>query len=146
MINATRKTFKEIYSIELDEAIHKQAQKRFSKFSNISIIQGDSRDRLPEILRNIDEPCLFWLDSHYSGGITAKKGEQEPVVEELNCLVNHPLFTQHIILIDDGCYFENKDQHPTINDLKKIILERYSNHTFKLEDGIIRIHKQQTPL
>ncbi|KKK99589.1 hypothetical protein LCGC14_2631260 [marine sediment metagenome] len=79
MIDATKKKFKKIYSIELDDDLFKNAKKKFSKYNHISIIQGDSSDVLPIIISKIKQPCLFWLDAHYSSGITAKGEIETPI-------------------------------------------------------------------
>ena len=64
--------FEHIVSIELDKELYENAAKFFRKDKHIEIIQGDSSKVLPEILKNINQRCLFWLDGHFSGGITAK--------------------------------------------------------------------------
>ena len=67
-----KKFFKRIYSIELSEDLFNMAKKRFRNNSHIKIIQGDSGDVLKNVLIEITEPGIFWLDGHYSAGITVK--------------------------------------------------------------------------
>jgi len=74
MVYGTKNVFKQIYSIELSEALCQRAQNRFRKYKQISIICGESSQILPKILPQIKEPCLFWLDAHYSGWITSQIG------------------------------------------------------------------------
>ena len=83
MIHAVKKKFKQIYSIELNEALYRNARKRFVKNNHISIIYGDSTVQLKKILPKIDKPCLFWLDAHYSGEGTAKGDLDTPIMEEM---------------------------------------------------------------
>jgi len=59
MIIATRKTFKKIYSIELDDDLFKQAKEKFTKYKNIYLYKGESGKILPEILKVIKGRCLF---------------------------------------------------------------------------------------
>ena len=59
MIDATENTFGKIISIEVNRTLYKSAEKKFSRFSHISVIQGASKDVLPDILSNITRPCLF---------------------------------------------------------------------------------------
>ena len=56
MVNAIRKIFETIYSIELDYELYNSAKEKFSKYNQISIIQGDSSKILPLILSKIDQP------------------------------------------------------------------------------------------
>jgi 16S rRNA A1518/A1519 N6-dimethyltransferase RsmA/KsgA/DIM1 with predicted DNA glycosylase/AP lyase activity len=57
---------KKIISIELAEDLAKRAQKRFENNQNIKIINGDSGKVLKDIVKEINEPILFWLNGHYS--------------------------------------------------------------------------------
>ena len=140
MVNAVMDTFNKIYSIELDKTLYEQAKKKFSKHHNISIFHGDSSKVLPVILADISEPCLFWLDGHYSGGITAKGDFNTPIMQELNCILDHTI-RGHVILIDDAREFNGYNDYPTIEELKKRIFKKYPDWKFDIKDDIIRIHK-----
>jgi hypothetical protein len=107
MIDACAKLFDQIYSVELSTELSLEAAKRFAEQSHISIIQGDSVEILPEILLNINEPCLFWLDGHYSGGFTAKGNKETPILQEVISILNHHI-DRHIILIDDARCFNGQ--------------------------------------
>jgi len=141
MVYSTKDTFSRIFSIELDKALYERAKKRFSKFHHISIIQGDSSEMLPDILANITQPCLFWLDAHYSGGVTAKGKLETPSLLELHHILDHPI-AEHVILIDDARCFVGKNDYPTIEDLRDFILKRRPGWVFYVKDDIIRIHKR----
>ena len=73
-----------------------RAQKKFSTYPHVTIIRGDSGKALPTIVADIKESCLFWLDAHYSGGVTGKSNVETPIVQELNILLNHSYF-HHVI-------------------------------------------------
>ncbi|MDP8217189.1 MAG: hypothetical protein P9M03_00485 [Candidatus Theseobacter exili] len=140
MVDAVRDTFKKIYSIELDKTLYEQAKKKFSKHRNILILHGDSSKVLPVILADISEPCLFWLDAHYSKGITAKGDFNTPIMQELNCILDH-FVEGNIILIDDAREFNGFNDYPTLEELKKCILKKCPDWKFDIQDDIIRIHK-----
>jgi len=89
MADACTGLFDQIYSMELSRGLFLGAYNRFSKQRHISIIHGDSADVLPEILLKIDEPCLFWLDGHYSGGFTARGKKDTPILQEVISILNH---------------------------------------------------------
>src|SRR4029079_19466137 len=99
MVHALRKSFARILSFELDPNLAAQAQQRFANDNHIQIIQGDSGKLLGEHIANIHEPCLFWLDGHYSGGITARGTLETPIKNELTVILKHPV-DSHVILID----------------------------------------------
>lgn len=140
MVHAMKKSFSQIISFELDHALAAQAQKRFVHDNHIQIIQGDSGKLLGDYLANINEPCLFWLDGHYSGGITAKGALETPIKNELTAILSHPI-DGHVVLIDDARCFTGENDYPTLDELKNFVAERKPNHKFSVEHDAIRIHK-----
>jgi len=139
MVNAMKNTFKRIYSIELQPDLCKQAKARFSGYDHISIIQGDSSEVLSDVLSVIDQPILFWLDGHYSHGITARGILDTPIHQELQHIRDHQE-NGHIILIDDARLFIGQDDYPTLDELQKLVTEYFPRHTFDVADDIIRIY------
>ncbi|MBN1830386.1 MAG: hypothetical protein JW884_14745 [Deltaproteobacteria bacterium] len=144
MVYAVRTTFPRIWSIELDSALAEGARQRFRSHGHITIVQGDSATSLPEILAGLREPCLFWLDGHYSGGVTAKGSSETPVREELRHILDHPV-KNHVILIDDARCFTGEKEYPTIDEIREIIRSRRPSWTFDVKDDIIRIHGKEQP-
>jgi hypothetical protein len=142
MVDAMKTTFKEIFSIELDQALYEAAREKFSGFSHIHIVQGDSGEVLQDILNHLTRPCLFWLDGHYSGGITSKGQLDTPVSKELECILQHPL-ASHVILIDDARCFTGQNDYPTIEELRDYLHAARPQWVFELRDDIIRIHEQR---
>src|SRR5271155_3656379 len=67
MVSAQRKNFEEIYSIEFVPEMAEKARMRFAKWPHIHILQGDSKIVIPELLKTIATPTLFWLDAGYYG-------------------------------------------------------------------------------
>ena len=101
---------------------------------------GDSIDVLPEILAKIEQPCLFWLDAHYSGGVTAKGKKETPILQEIQYILNHDI-DRHIILIDDARCFNGQNDYPTIQELKNIILSHLPDWLFEIDNDVIRAAK-----
>ena len=141
MVHAMRKTFSRIVSFELDQALAEQARNRFAKDDYVQIIQGDSGKLLGTLLAKIDQPCLFWLDGHYSGGITAKGALETPINNELNFILSHPI-KGHVILIDDARCFTGENDYPTLDELQNLVNERKEDWKFSVEHDVIRIHPQ----
>lgn len=142
MVYAVKSVFDKIYSIELGDNLYERARIKFSKYNHISILHGDSAVVLPEILHHIDEPCLFWLDAHYSAGNTAKGELVTPIFQELDHIFNHPAKV-HVILIDDARDFDGNNDYPTIQDLRKFVLSRKPEYEFDVENDIIRLYKSK---
>ena len=139
MLYATRKNFERAYSIELDKYLHKIAKERLAKFKHIVLYRGDSSKVLPKILAKINKPCLFWLDAHYSGGITAKTSLETPIMIELKQILNHSNLN-HVILIDDAANFVGENDYPTLDEVREFISNKRPNWSVHVNYDIIRIH------
>jgi hypothetical protein len=101
--------FREIYTIELDDHLHATAKRRLASLPNITCLHGDSTDMLPEVLRTITEPALFWLDGHYSGPGTGHGVVSTPIRDELRLLFEDG--RPHVILVDDARIFGGGPEH-----------------------------------
>jgi len=137
MVEAQRTHFKKIYSIELSQKLFSRAKRRFKDHSHITILQGDSGVVLNKLIGEFTQPALFWLDGHYSGGITAKAEKECPVPEELETILKSSL--PHIILIDDARLFNGTQDYPTIEEIKNIIEKSGISYSLEVKDDIIRI-------
>lgn len=138
MIYAVKNLFNNIYSIELDKKLYTNCRDKFSKFHHIKIIQGNSGELLAKVLCNISQPCLFWLDAHYSGGVTAKSYIETPILQEIRTILSHHV-KGHCILIDDARLFVGENDYPTMDELKKYTLSKRPDCLFEVKDDIIRI-------
>jgi hypothetical protein len=137
MVEAQRDNFQKIYSIELSKKLFGRARKKFHPFRHIEILQGDSGQLLHELIKRINQPALFWLDGHYSEGITAMGDKQCPVVEEMDAILGSKY--DHVILIDDARMFRGQQDYPAIEELR-LMLERNKKKFFlEIKDDIIRI-------
>jgi hypothetical protein len=140
MVFAMKDIFSQIYSIEIDSDLYMRAKERFANVQNIHIIKGDSSKVLPDILTSIRQLCLFWLDGHYSGGITAKGDLDTPILEELKHVFAHTI-KDHVILIDDARCFIGQKDYPTIKALREFVAKERPNWVFEVKDDIVRIHE-----
>lgn len=140
MVYANRDIFQRIYSIELDKQLWSGAQKLFRSYEHITILHGDSTKVLPLVLRDINEPVLFWLDAHYSGGFTTKGDKETPILNEIESIFSHRI-NNHVVLIDDARLFVGKSDYPTLETLRDFIQNRDPKLNFEVYDDIIRIHR-----
>lgn len=124
-------------SIELSRELYEAACKRFNGYKNVRLVQGDSGQRLPELLKEINKPVLFWLDGHYSAGITASAETQTPISTELKAILGHPVKT-HVILIDDARRFDGSNDYPHLHDLLRVVREGGS-YSAEVSADIIRL-------
>ena len=129
--------FNKVYTIELSDYFYKMALETFKNDNNVTCLHGDSGIVLKDLMKNINEKTLFWLDGHYSAGLTAKGEKETPIIEELNTILNHNI-KDHVLLIDDARCFGEGD-YPTIKELEKFIRQYRPNCDFKVKNDIIRV-------
>ena len=139
---AVKDIFRAIYSIELSAGIAQRARRRLHAYPHIQILQGDSGVVLPRILGEIDSQCIFWLDGHYSAGITAKGDLETPVIQELLTIFAHPV-KDHVILIDDARCFDGTHDYPTLDSLRAMVAEHRPDYVFMVRNDVIRLHPDQ---
>jgi hypothetical protein len=134
-LKAVSDLFRELHSIEIDEALYQEAQNRFAGEQKIQLHRGDSTTILPGIISLYKEPILFWLDGHASGGETGSGSKHSPIIEELAAIMHHPVGS-HIILIDDAMDFGVEPDYPPIAKLQRLT-RKYAG--FSIDRHIIRI-------
>ena len=140
MVEAQRDYFDRIFSIELGETLYRDAVERFKDFPHVEILLGDSGIVLGALLASkIDQPALFWLDGHYSSGITAKGIKDTPIMEELAIILQSPL--NHGILIDDARMFTGEEDYPSLDELSAFITSRDPKRKITVADDIIRVFR-----
>jgi len=61
------KYFSRVYTIEINRELFERASARFKGNDRVRVLFGDSKLVLRDLVKDIDEPCLFYLDAHFSG-------------------------------------------------------------------------------
>jgi hypothetical protein len=138
MLDAVRPDFRKLYSIELAEGLHRKARLRFADQPEIHLIHGDSGEELARLLNGLAEPALFWLDGHFSGGVTARGKIETPILSELSAIFAHPL-REHVVLIDDARLFGVARDYPSLDELRAIGARARPEWTLHVEDDVVRI-------
>jgi len=137
MVDAVKNIFDKVYTIEIDKKLYERAKKKFASDHNVTVLSGDSGEVLPKVLTKLKTPTLFWLDAHYSGGITARGEVETPILEELKQVLKHK--KDKVILVDDAVSFVGKGGYPSLGNVKELATKRYKNHSFRVEENIIVI-------
>jgi|WetSurSiteA1Bulk_404760.scaffolds.fasta_scaffold01196_3 hypothetical protein len=133
--------FKSIISIELENVRYYSSKYRFRKFSNIKILHGDSAEILQMLIKEINEPTLFWLDAHYDGGNTALGKYYTPICAELATILGSKF--DHIILIDDANTFINqlRPDYPTVDEIREIVKGYKKDYHVYVKNNMIWLEK-----
>jgi len=142
MVAAIKDHFAVVYSIELSKELFKKARKRFHNAANVHLIQGDSARELGLLMKKINTPAIFWLDGHYSGGITAKGATDTPILKELEHILSSA-HSGHVIIIDDARLFGTDPAYPTLHELNTFVYAFDDSLTITIKDDSIRITPNQ---
>ena len=121
--------FATVYTIEKHPITASNAVGRLADCKNVTVIKGDSRQKLKEVLDRIgNKRALLWLDAHLTGpaattGITDECALREELRLVASCRV------QHCIFIDDAGWFfharpsaaVDSTQWPDYKEIEKIL-------------------------
>jgi len=135
---AFRNRLEEVYTIELSPHLALLARGRFKKYPGIHVVEGDSGTMIKTILPKLKSKTLFWLDGHYSAGVTAQGELDCPVYAELRSIFEDcPV--PWVILIDDARCFGHDKDYPAFEELEAFVKHRLPEATMRVEHDIISI-------
>lgn len=135
-VEVVKRLYANVISIEVDDALYRKACSRFSADANVHIVHGDCASELPAILAGLQEPAVFWLDGHYSGGETGKGEIEDPILISLGQIASHPV-KAHVIFIDDARTFDGREGRPDISDVFNWIKKINSRYIIRVQNDII---------
>jgi len=101
------KAAKMVYSIEPEPTLFSKAEEKFRNTSNVKIIRGLSEEVLPKLLPTLSGDICFWLDGHYSEGVTFKGPQDTPILDELDAIGrNLEMMGKVVVMVDDIRMFD----------------------------------------
>ena len=96
------KVAKMVFSIEPEPTLFSKAEQKFRNTSNVKIMPGLSEEVLPKLLPTLSGDICFWLDGHFSGGITFKGPQETPILDELDAIGrNIAKMGMVLVMVDD---------------------------------------------
>jgi len=138
------KIFDQVYTIELNETLARNATAFLSARENVNVIKGDALKVLPELLEgNRIQNALIYLDGHVCGPTTSSGDFPEPAVEELKSLSFHKEKINAIV-IDDFRSFGVEKNFPEKSALIKAAEDNFPSdlfHIFVEWDQLVIIRK-----
>ncbi|MGH7954183.1 MAG: hypothetical protein ACREFE_20000 [Limisphaerales bacterium] len=138
MVESQRENFNTIATIELGDKLYESAKQRFAAYDHIHVLHGDSGTMLAEAITLVEGPTLFWLDAHYSRGVTAHGDAETPILKELSIIAARKQ-ADDVILIDDARLFGLRLGYPRLARVRKLVAQHWPAYSFKVESDIICI-------
>lgn len=109
----------EVKTIEPSDELVQDAKKRFRNLKNLEIVHGLSEENLEAVILKVQDAdrksIAFWLDGHYSAGITFRGPKETPIERELEIISRYlKLFAEIWIFIDDfRCFVGKENDYPS---------------------------------
>lgn len=133
---AFRNECEKLFTIEINPQLAQLARSRFRGFSNVRVLEGDSAELLKTILPQLQAKTLFWLDGHFSGGITGKGTCECPLYDELQSIMT--MCPQSwVILIDDARCFDSDPAYPKMKEMAEFIKSFCPDCTIETANDIV---------
>lgn len=137
MIDATRHDFEQIFSIEYEPKLAAQARRRFASLPHVHVLQGSSELLIPEVLAQVSQPALFWLDAGYCAW-NGSFQDSSRLLSELSAILSHRV-RAHLVLIDDVVPFSGLDGTPDVQGLERHITSQFPERKVSIDTGIMVI-------
>lgn len=137
MVDAMLHRFGRIYSIEFDSQLAGLARRRFEPYTHVRVLQGDSQRLIPEVLLELTEPCLFWLDAGYYG-FGDQKSNSGRLDAELTAILSHRI-PNHVILLDDARGLTGQNGTLTAAELTQQIERQFPHRKAQVSQDILQI-------
>ena len=117
LTHSLNSSFEKAYSVEINSTIYAQAQQKFKPriaTGECSLWFGNSFEKLPEMLREVEGNSLFFLDAHFPGAdfhLAAYEDEKDydtrlPLEKEIEVILSSRDITNDVFVIDDLIIFE----------------------------------------
>ena len=139
------RAFGQCVTIERDATLAARASARFAGRTDVEVRQGSSREVLREIVGSLQEPAFFWLDAHWSAGITAGADDPCPLMAELDVIATSSHPGTHVVAVDDMRLFGfGHDLDPKMEHFPRLVevlnrLEQMDLATFVLDDVVVAV-------
>ena len=103
-----------VISLEPEAKLYQLARSRFKDNENIEIMNGTSEELFPILIPRLRGDVSFWLDGHYSAGVTFQGAQDTPIIQELSGISKNLInLGKVVIMVDDIRCFD-----PTLEDYK----------------------------
>ena len=134
--------FSRVHTVEINPKFQEQALETCADRNNISFFIGRTEERLPDILRSLQGPTVFWLDAHAGGGWYGDKDDC-PLLAELKLITARGVIDDFVI-IDDARGFTapppppfDPDAWPPIHSVLDAIDPRRERYIVIIADAIV---------
>lgn len=109
--------YRHVHTIEPSSKCLSIARERIGGSANVTFYNGTSEEHFENACAAVDGDVCFWLDGHYSAGITFQGESNTPILHELTTLEKFlPFYSSVVVLVDDiRCSHLDSYHYPSLN-------------------------------
>lgn len=130
--------FTERYSFHVNSTSGVSDGCRALPSSDTTVTHSPGLHPLKGILKTLTVPALFWIDAPPAKGISAIDASHHPILVDLKEIGRHRI-KEHIILIDHASLFTGAGRYPSMEVLKRTVMEFDHPMAMIVENDIIRL-------
>lgn len=120
-----------VITIEPEPKLFNAAVERLRGFPNVTVLNGTSESCLPEAIASVNGNIAFWLDGHYSEGITFQGVRDTPIIFELDAISsNISRLGKVSVLVDDVRCFRTRHSGYANYPLVTYLIDWANNNDF----------------
>jgi hypothetical protein len=101
--------------------------------ANVRVVEGDSEQLMTGLTADLDQPALFYLDRHYSGGQTGMGQHETPVVKEVEAILRDAPNGSFVMIDDARCRLQD---YPPLLDFLSSLRDRGVGDAVAMNDSI----------
>jgi hypothetical protein len=121
-----------VYTIELSKILFTSNLKKYSNYKNISFMYGQSEHELQKVLNmDLSFPICFFLDAHFSEGLTQKSNRESALELEVKSILNFVRDFPTVVIIDDFVALNGTNGYLSLDD----VISQLGNHNFRFKQS-----------
>ena len=148
-IDAIRQYFEKVFTVEISEKLYEWLTPQIGHWSNVERVLGDSLIEIPKYLNSLakEDHVFFWLDAHWSQGLSSKNHLDVPLLEECSIIDKEYQADLGLVVIDDVRLFETELDEDWSGVSKEKILKSFENFdilvTKEIDDRLLLLIKRK---
>ena len=148
-IDSIYQYFEKIFTVEISEKLYEWLTPQIGHWTNVQRVLGDSLIEIPKYLNSLtkEDHIFFWLDAHWSQGLSSKNHLDVPLLEECSIIDTEYQANLGLVIIDDVRLFETDDAEDWSGISKKNIIETFENFeilvTEEIDDRLLLLIKRK---
>lgn len=136
-------TFGECVSIERVPSFARDARDRFAGDQRVTIVEGSSRDLLAQAIPPREISAFFWLDAHGIYEFDVPGAEENPLLAEIDLVIEARDSHNTIIAIDDARGMGTQPGWPALSEIA-VPLANAGYTTIYLDDIFLAVPQRLT--